>query len=41
MLELPTFEYGCLVGLHIKGMKSQRQGRGTDEQPLSDEIKIN
>ena len=36
-LELPHFEYGCLVGLHIKEGKRQMQGGGgTDDQPLSD-----
>ena len=35
--ELSTFEYGCLVDLHIKEGKKQRLGgEGTDEQPLSD-----
>ena len=28
ILELSTFEYGCLVGLHIKEGKRQRQGMG-------------
>ena len=35
ILELPTFEYGCLMGLNSKeGTKAE--ARGTDEQPLSD-----
>ena len=37
MLELPHFEYGCLVKLQIKEGNRQRQrGGGNDEQPLSD-----
>ena len=36
ILKLSTFEYGCLVGLHIKEKKSQRHGGNTDEQRLSD-----
>ena len=38
VLELSTFEYGCLVGLHIKEGKKQRCGWGgdTDEQFFSD-----
>ena len=37
-MELSTFKYGCLLGLHIKEGKRQRQGpgRGIDEQPLSE-----
>ena len=36
ILKLSTFEYGCLVGLHIKEKKSQRHGGNTDEQRLPD-----
>ena len=37
MLELSTFEYGCLVELHINERKGQRRGKGvTEEQHLSD-----
>ena len=32
-LKLSTFEYGCLVGLHIKDRKKQRCGGSTDEEP--------
>ena len=40
-MELATFEYGCLVGLHIKDGKRQRWGGGvTDEQPLSDKLPL-
>ena len=35
-MELSTFEYNCLVGLHIKEGKKYRWGRGTDEQSLPD-----
>ena len=32
MLKLSTFEYGCLVGLHIKEGRKQRRGGDTDEE---------
>ena len=35
-MELSTFEYGCMVELHIKEGKSLMLGGGTDEQSLSD-----
>ena len=35
ILELPTFEYGCLAGLNIKEGEDA-EARGTDEQPLFD-----
>ena len=34
ILGLPTFEYGCLVGLNIKVR------RGTDDQPFSDKLPL-
>ena len=36
LLELPYFEYGCLVGKQRRGRGRSRQGGGTDEQHLSD-----
>ena len=39
ILELSTFEYDCLVGLHIKVGKRKRRGGGiTNEQTLSDKL---
>ena len=35
ILELPTFEYGCLMGLNSKE-RTKAEATGTDEQPLSD-----
>ena len=35
-MELSTFEYGCLLGLHIKEGKTQRWGGETDKHPLPD-----
>ena len=37
ILELPYFEYGCLVGQPRRGRARGREGGGTDEQHLSDE----
>ena len=36
MLELPYFEYGCLVGQPRRRTGRGGEGGGTDEQPLSD-----
>ena len=36
ILELPYFEYGCLVGQPRKGRGRGGEGGGTDEQHLSD-----
>ena len=36
ILELPYFEYGCLVGLPRRGRGRGGEGGGTDEQHLSD-----
>ena len=33
ILKQSTFEYGCLMGLHIKEGQKQRRGGDTDEQP--------
>ena len=35
ILELPTFEYGCLVGSKYQG-GDKAEARGIDQQPLSD-----
>ena len=36
ILELPYFEFGCLMGQLWRGSGRGRKGRGTDEQPLPD-----
>ena len=36
ILKLPYFDYDCLVGQSRKGRGRDREGAGTDEQPLSD-----
>ena len=37
ILELPYFEYGCLVGQPRRERGRSGERGGTDEQPLSDE----
>ena len=36
ILELPYFEYGCLVGQPRRGRGIEGEGGGTDEQHLSE-----
>ena len=40
ILELPYFEYGCLVGQSRRGIGRGEEGGGTDEQHLSDKLPL-